>query len=224
MRRGTFTTPAWERCGAAIACASQRRGRLAASQRKGHPVPKTARRERRRSSRSAPRTASPRGTSSDLLNNAGMLAGSRTTSAVMIPKPRRCAPSVVRLRQAGQTVVPALQRVQQRRRQASQEHGHFPGQCRRIRWAQAPVILDPSDAWQAEALKVRTKYCRIIRGHVREILVRRSARAERCTRRHWCRRRELRRAALFCRSQMAHTKKPRASTAQASPTGGHERR
>src|SRR5262249_39634965 len=26
-----------------------------------------------------------------------------------------------------------------------------------------PTILDPSDVWQGEALKVRTKYCRIIR-------------------------------------------------------------
>jgi putative transposase len=30
-----------------------------------------------------------------------------------------------------------------------------------------PAILDPSDAWQAEALKARTKYCRIIRRHIR---------------------------------------------------------
>jgi putative transposase len=30
-----------------------------------------------------------------------------------------------------------------------------------------PVILDPSDAWQAEALKGRTKYCRIIRRQIR---------------------------------------------------------
>jgi putative transposase len=30
-----------------------------------------------------------------------------------------------------------------------------------------PAILDPSDAWQAEALRVRTKYCRIVRRHIR---------------------------------------------------------
>jgi hypothetical protein len=88
--------PAWEkRCGAAIACASQRSGRLAASCRKGRLVPKSAKPERRRSRRSAPRTASPRGTSSDSLNKAGMPAGSRTTSAVMISKPRRCVPSAL---------------------------------------------------------------------------------------------------------------------------------
>lgn len=30
-----------------------------------------------------------------------------------------------------------------------------------------PAIVDPSNAWQAEALKARTKYCRIIRRHIR---------------------------------------------------------
>jgi putative transposase len=30
-----------------------------------------------------------------------------------------------------------------------------------------PVILDPADAWQTEALKARTKFCRIVRRHIR---------------------------------------------------------